>query len=351
MNFNRLLHSVAPAALLLAASSLPLTGCAPGSAMNPFTSYNIAPDDSCGQWRQQLKTYHDYFFSSMVQGAAMGAVLGGLAGYAIGGNATGALIGAGTGAVVGGASGYYLAKQKATSDPNALSASIYSDVAAENQHIDGVTAAFRNLKDCRIRSAREVKRDYQSHKLTQPDAEAKLVKYRAWFLEDITYAESLGAKMADRGTEYANASTQLSGTGGQAAAPSSSGGGLVAREGARVRAEPSTTGAQLGSLSPGESVSPVEEGAAPGEWTHIRLKDGREGYVASRLLGPPGSARASAAPRGTSNVAQVTETNQLKRKALTDDVTEAKTAANGTQFELSGSISRLPPIPWFSWQA
>jgi hypothetical protein len=361
MYSRRIVQKIAPAAMLLAVGAMSLEGCASGSAMNPFTSYNVASDDDCGQYRTQLKGYQSYFFASMMEGAAMGAVLGGLAGYAIGGNATGALVGAGTGAVIGGVGGYYAAKAKANSSPGALTASVYSDLSNENRQIDGVSGTFRNLKDCRIRSAAQVKRDYRAKRIDQQTAAAKLTKEKEWMLEDISFAESLGAKMNDRGAEYANASDQINkagGGGGSAPppqAPSGGGGGsgIVAREAARVRSEPSTTAAQVTSLSPGEGVTVIDENTP--EWTHIRLRDGREGFVASRLLGSPSSVRtASSGPppaQNASGVQQLTQSNQLKRKALGDDVTEAKTAANGNTFELSGGISRIPPSFRGLWQA
>ena len=119
---------------------------------------------------------------------------------------------------------------------------------------------------------------------------------------------------------------------------------LVANEAARVRAEPSSTGAQVASLSPGESVASL--GDAPADWAHVRLRDGKTGYVASRLLRPAGTrAPASASappPKDAAGVAELTESNQLKRKSLNDEVAQAKSDANGSSFELSGSISRAP---------
>ena len=121
---------------------------------------------------------------------------------------------------------------------------------------------------------------------------------------------------------------------------------LVANEAARVRAEPSTTGRQVATLAPGDGVTPASGGTAAADWTHVRLKDGKTGYVSSALLRPAGTANPTAAsappPRDAAGVAQLTELNQLKRKALTDEVAQAKTDADGSAFELSGSISRAP---------
>src|SRR5271168_2867936 len=100
----------APAVALIGALAVVCSGCAGGGGMFG-SSYTVAADDSCGAQRQSLKAYQDYFFASMIQGAAIGAVGGGLAGLALGGNAQSAAIGAGAGALVGGTVGYYSAKQ------------------------------------------------------------------------------------------------------------------------------------------------------------------------------------------------------------------------------------------------
>ncbi len=344
-----------PMVSVVALLTLGLPGCAGGGGGMFGGSYTVSADDACANQRQAMKSFQDYFFASMVQGAAIGGVAGGLAGYAIGGNATGALVGAGTGAVLGGIGGYYSAKQKANGDPSALTLSVYQDVSQENSQIDAVSAAFLQLRDCRLRSASAVKADFAAKKISHDDAQAKLLKTKQLFLEDVTYAEGLGSKMASRAGEYDNASTQImqsnpsaQQTLAQRNAASGQGGGggpsLVANEAARVRAEPSASGAQVASLSPGESVASL--GDAPADWDHVRLKDGKTGYVASRLLRPAGTrAPATAAappPKDAAGVAQLTETNQLKRKSLNDEVAQAKSDANGSTFELSGSISRAP---------
>src|SRR5690242_11324281 len=118
--------------LILAAASLPISGCA-------TAGYQIAADDSCSAQRADLKSVED----SYIQGAAMsalgGALGGALLGGLIGGNTKGALIGAGAGVVAGGLGGYFLAKQNATSDHATLVSPVYGDVATENAKLDRVT--------------------------------------------------------------------------------------------------------------------------------------------------------------------------------------------------------------------
>jgi len=349
-----------PAVAMVGLLAFALPGCAGGGGPSIFggSSYSVASDDACAQQRQALKSFQDYFFASMVQGAALGAGAGALLGYGLGGNAQSALIGAGTGAIAGGMTGYYLAKQKANNDPVALTNSVYQDVSQENTKIAAVCVTFAQLKDCRLHTAEGVKADFQAKRLSREDAQGKLQKIRALFLEDVTFAEGLGSKIGERSGEYENASNQIMQVdpsarqtlaARQAQSPRSSGGGatLVANEAARVRAEPSTSGRQVAALAPGEAVTPASGGKAAADWTHVQLKDGRTGYVSSGLLRPAGTAAPAAAsappPHDAAGVAQLTESNQLKRKALTDEVAQAKTDASGSAFELSGAISRAPP--------
>ena len=340
--FHRAMRSTV---VTLVTSALVLSGCA---GMN--SNFAVSADDVCHAERADLKSFQDYFFRSMVEGAAAGALVGGLSGALIGGNAKGALIGAGVGAVAGGVGGYFLAKQRANSDPAQLTQSVYQDVSAENAQIDRVTASFDRLRDCRFRSAQAVKADYAAGRIQRPDAQAKLAQIRTLFQQDVEFADSLGAKMKERGAEYQNASLKLQPGGATAtvtpSADTGATGQMVADVAARVREEPSSTGKQVASLTPGETVSVASGGKSAADWTYVQMKDGRTGYVASRLLRAAGSAPtharvAAKPPTNASGVAQLTETNQIKRKALNDDVAEAKANAN-TAFDVDGKISRLP---------
>ena len=66
-----------PAAAMVAGLALAMSGCAGGGGVFG-SSYTIAPDDACGAQRQTMKSFQDYFFSSMIQGAAIGAAGGGV---------------------------------------------------------------------------------------------------------------------------------------------------------------------------------------------------------------------------------------------------------------------------------
>jgi hypothetical protein len=296
MGFMRVARAFRPVVITLSASALALSGCGSGP------SYTVAADDVCAAERQQLNSFHDYFFQSMVQGAAAGALGGALMGGLIGGNAKGALIGAGAGAVVGGATGYFAAKQRAAGNPGQLTQSVYGDVSRENEQIDSVTLSFRRVSECRVRSAQSIKRDYAAGKMSQADAQARLGRIRGLYQEDISIAESLGAKMDERGREYQSASGELMKLDPSAQQT------LAARQ-------------QAAASPPRPTPRPATAPAAA------------KPAAAAPATAPP--------PQDAAGVAQLTDTNQVKRKALNDDVAQAKVTAS-TAFELDGKISRIP---------
>jgi hypothetical protein len=287
-----------PVACLVLA--LLISGCANSLTGASFNTTD--PTDACRAQRQDLSAFQDYFTRAMFEGAAIGALSGGLMGGLIGGDVKGALIGAGAGAVVGGTVGYYSAKQRANSgDQAALTQSVYQDISTENTQIDGVAGAFNRLRDCRFRNAQSVKADYAAGRLTQAEAQNQLIVIRTRFQQDIAFAESLGARMATRGQEYQNASNEL------------------------VKLDPAAqqqAAAQQSQPAPASQAAPAQA-ARPAPQRRAQPQ--------------PQAASAPPAPNA-SGVAQLTETNQLKRKALADDLESAKVAAN-TQFELDGKIS------------
>jgi len=296
MSCARLLNVVRPVSLALGVGALVLSGCTNGgSGLGMGTSgYTVSSNDACAAQRAQLKSYQTYFYQSMAEGALAGAAVGATAGALIGGNWKAALIGAGTGAVVGAAGGYLVAKQRATSDPVQLTQSVYTDISTENGQIDAVTASFLTLKDCRFQTAQLVKNDYKAGRMSREAAQAKLAEIQGLFNEDVAFAEALDAKINERGGEYQYASAEL-------------------------------TKLQPAPAPPAPAPAPAKPTAK-----------------AAPAAKPPSTATASgSAPANSSGVAQLTASNQLKRKALSDDVQEAK--ASGAQaFDLEGKISHRP---------
>jgi hypothetical protein len=287
--------------LILAAASLPITGCA-------TAGYQIASDDPCSAQRADLKSVEDSYVQGAMVGALGGALGGALLGGLIGGNTKGALIGAGAGAVAGGLGGYFLAKQNAAADRPTLVSSVYGDVAAENAKLDRVSGAFQQIRACRLRTADEVKRAYAAREIDRPAAQARLAKIRQLYGEDIGVAEALGAKMNERGQEYQFASDEL-----LKQDP------VAQQEVRQMRAAPMTP------------ARPAPRPPTP------RATPSRPAAPAPQPRPEP----AQAAPNTTAGVVTMTESNQVKRQAFGTDVQQAKAEAM-TAFELEGSISRLP---------
>lgn len=349
-----------------------LQGCAAPAG------YTIAADDPCAANRQELKAIEDYFVQSVVQGAVAGALIGGLAGALIGGDAKSAAIGAGAGAVAGGLGGYFTAKQKASGDKTQLVSSVYGDVLQENQQIDKTTATFRRLSQCRFAAAQTIKSNFQSGRISRDEAVKQLDRQRSWFNEDVQFAENLGGKMNERSNEYAFASNELikddpnaqrtlslrkaqQAQQNQAAADIAAGLQRAnANATANLRERPAESARRIGGLAKGDQVTVLGSSAG---WSEVRTSAGTTGYVVSRALsdesGRPLAARPAQprpapapAPRPAQvaeapppndavGVVQLTESNQLKRKAFGDQLQEAKVAAN-TSFDLDAKISGAP---------
>ncbi|MBI3707392.1 MAG: hypothetical protein HY246_06910 [Proteobacteria bacterium] len=352
-----------PTVVALTTLALALQGCAEGGFAPGFSGYTVAADDVCRAERTELKSVEDFFTRSMIQGAVAGAVAGGLAGAIIGGGRGSAVLaGAATGAVVGGFAGYYQARQQAAKSNAELVQSISSDITNENQQVDRTTAAFRRLRTCRFEQARGIKADFAAGKIDRDEAAKRMAKVKVLFQEDVAYAEGLGAKMGERGDQYRQATTEVlkidpsqaavPPPAGPTAAPASN--AAVATVAARVREQPSADGKTLTSLAPGARVGLAAPLNAKSEWTQVRMDDGRTGYVATRLLGEPGTAPAAAtaratppAPRATTpseptTVAALTDSNQFKRKAFSDDVGESKKVAAGPAFDLDAPVTQAP---------
>ena len=127
-----------------------------------------------------------------------------------------------------------------------------------------------------------------------------------------------------------------------------------------MRERPAESARRIGGLAKGDQVTVLGSSAG---WSEVRTSAGTTGYVVSRALsdesGRPLAARPAQprpapapAPRPAQvaeapppndavGVVQLTESNQLKRKAFGDQLQEAKVAAN-TSFDLDAKISGAP---------
>jgi outer membrane lipoprotein SlyB len=343
-----------------------MAGCSTAPA-----DYLSAADDQCQVERQDLKSVEDHFNQQLVQGAVIGAVggaaTGALLGFLAGGDASSAAIGAGAGALAGGLGGYFVARQQAYSDRNALVQTVYDDVSRENVQIDRTTAAYRALRECRLRTAESIRTDFAAGRVSRGDAEQRLARTRELFRQDIAYAEQLGGKMEARNKEFAYASDQLlvdDPTGqaeveafrvtqapGEAPGEMAAGPSLVANTSARLRETASTQGRQVATLAPGETVTLLA--GDPGDtWWQVRTRQGETGFVSSKLLSPPGTKVVAKTPPKPATTARKpaqkkevetgiqTASGTVKIDGFKQSVNNDRQVAEGPSFALQGQASR-----------
>ncbi|MFA5121685.1 SH3 domain-containing protein [Zavarzinia sp.] len=342
-----------------------IAACVPDSSAPGGT---IAANDPCSSQRSQLTAIGDYFNQAMIEGAVAGAALGALGGALIGGDWQSAAIGAGVGAVGGAVAGYYSAKAEANTDRTQLVGGVYKDLYSENQQIDRTTAAFRGVRACRTAEANGIRADYKAGRISADEARGRLAAVKTKFEWEVQYAEEVGGKMNERGQEYTYAATEIShfepGTRTPTTAAASGANyqvtgpvlTRVASKSTRVRELPSTSSRQIGGLKAGEIVEAREVTGVSGGWMRVRLADGTPGFVSASLLVTQDRYRGDTAavasraepqtaappPQSAGGVVQLAETNQIKQRALADDVSESRTMLSSTTFELDQPLTLAP---------
>jgi hypothetical protein len=195
--------------LMLLLGLLGLSGCA------TLSDHPEDAGDVCAAQRAELRGGENYFAQDMIKGFVAGAAA------AAGTSFLGGLISgkkpdtkdtvkmAAIGGVAGAIGGYFLAKQKVTTEANALADSIAQDIEKENGEIEKADIAFVKLRQCRFATAAQVKADYKAGRISRSEAESRLNNIRQRFEEDIRIAESINVKATDRAKEFQFASDQL----------------------------------------------------------------------------------------------------------------------------------------------
>lgn len=352
------------ASLVLGLAVAPGLGACTPDASAP--GGQIASNDACSSQRGQLTSIGDYFTQAMVVGAVSGGALGALTGALVsGGDLESTLAGAAVGGVAGAAAGYYSAKAEANSNPAQLVGGVYKDLYSENQQIDRTTTAFRAVRACRTAEADRIRADYRAGRLTADEARAQLADVKKKFEWEIKYAEEVGGKMNERGEQYSYAATEISHFDNRTPPPAARAASYqvagpvlsrVASKSTRVRELPSTSSRQIGGLKAGEVVEARVVSGTSGQWMRVRLADGTPGFVSASLLVEPGKYRgetqtvasraepqASAPPpQSAGGVVQLAETNQIKQRALSDDVSESRSVLSSATFELDQPITLAP---------
>jgi outer membrane lipoprotein SlyB len=168
-------------AIVLSCVLLLTSGCAKDN-YGPKTT-PVAYYPACYQPIQELRDSGDkttqYTAIGAVSGAAVGALLGGLAGR----NTTGVLVGAGAGALAGGLLGYAKAKQDSIKDARARYASYVGDIQGEAGKLDQVTLAGKASRACYEQSFDALVAQYKAKQISREEYKARYDEIRAGMQE------------------------------------------------------------------------------------------------------------------------------------------------------------------------
>ena len=105
--------------------------------------------------------------------------------------------------------GGYFRALRGRGDRRYLIKTVAMDLADENANIDGVTVAFRALRDCRIRLADRINSDLLTGEINQRVAKSNMEGLRATVRRDLALVNGLDAKIVDRGKVFRHAADKL----------------------------------------------------------------------------------------------------------------------------------------------
>jgi hypothetical protein len=287
----------------------------------------IERDDVCRDQRAALRSYGDYFAQDILVGGVIGAAVGTVVGVATHQSTGTTLTLAGGGFAVGAGAGYWAAVEQKNADIGARRKQVTSDIAADNQKIDGAQAAFNKLIDCRRQEAARLRADTKAGRVSQTDAGMQMADIRSRYDDDVALGKKIGANIATHSADLEFANEQLK--------PQP----YVTKHGAPIYANSDEKSAKLENLRAGAVVN----GAAVNtSWVKVTLSRGRTGYMRasdldlqvetivrnkSRRHSPPPAAKGDP-------VAEGVFTNLSKRADFDDSVQVASSNTSG--FELSG---------------
>lgn len=301
-----MLNRAKPHIVVIVSLSVIVGGCQTGSQFaKSVGAAPLARDDACRSYSRKLRNSRGYFDRSLIKGVLIGAAGGAFLGAVAGGKnrGKGAFIGAIAGAASGLALGYYSAKQKHYTDRAKLVGSINQDVQAESAEIARALVAFQKARSCRLGVARDIKRSARSGTITRAIALKKLSIERQRFGDDVLVVQAIGANVAKRQKELEGATVQISQNSSNARGllaagrentrnwstpngrtPRSFGANTMqATSNLNVRSGPSIGHARIGRIE-GGNFTELLETTADGNWTQVKLDNGKTGYVASRYL-------------------------------------------------------------------
>lgn len=323
----------------LAVCGLLLQGCAEGGGGGARPALVVSADDPCGAQRQTLKETEDYFYAALIGGAAAGAAVGLATGSPIR-----ALIGAAAGAAAAGVGGYYASRSDNITDKNRLAQTVYGDVAQENDQVDGATGKFQRLAQCRFAAANAAKADFQAGRIGRDEGQRRIDRQRFLFEEDAQYADKLGARINERGNEFDIAAAEMLKADPEAKKVLEQRQQQEAAAAAAAVVPAPTPAPAAAAPTPAPAARPATQPrpATPAPAAATTPRPAQQQASAPASSAPvTRTVPVAAPPVDTAGVAQLTDSNRLKRRAFTEQVSEAKSAA-ATAFNIDAKISGGP---------
>ena len=207
-------HRAAAVLIALGFAAGELTGCTNVGGGNVELAAD--PSDPCNQYRVQFAQSKTFFTDQIVSGALTGGAIGAAGGALIGGASgggrgalIGALAGGAAGVLVGGSSAYYRNMQQHARDQAELARGINSDLNREITELDHVNATFARLRECRFRTAQQIKYEVRTGQMPRPAAIEALDAQRRLFDQEIAVARQYGATMQKRDEQFQVAADNL----------------------------------------------------------------------------------------------------------------------------------------------
>ena len=192
MNYRKRLQRGLAVALV---AGLSLGGCVTTSG----SADNLTPEE------QRMRAQADDFSDTVVQGAVVGAVAGGLLAI-LSGNKDNAAQFAALGAAAGGGAGYYVAKQKENyATEEARLDAMIGDVRKDNSRLAELTANAKTVIVSDMARIDKVEAQLAAGQITQQQAKAELARAE----DNGKYLTSAIEGLKKRHEEYVKASAEL----------------------------------------------------------------------------------------------------------------------------------------------
>jgi hypothetical protein len=291
--------------------------------------------DVCRQYLVALDSTGNYYGEDILQGAATGAIVGAIAGGLATRNWRGAAIGAGVGLASGAAAGYYNALQRQAANQSALFAQMSSDLSRENAQLDRTQVAFDQLTDCRMRTAKAVRDDVASGRVSRDVGRAQLAEIRARFQGDIQVAQRINQSIGRRGQQFDVAIEQAvpGGKSGMQARPSQSA-RLAPRRAVAVVVRPDANSTEIAQINAREVVTTRP---GPAGYVQVETASGLRGYAqASAFPNAPREQRQAAGRGPGGDVRTLAATNISSRENFSASVSNAERLVTSGGFEVAG---------------